>query len=60
MNKRNICFSILITVFSLMAVITMFLPYFRIGTTEVNQAFDTTFKGIELDSAFEDGGSGDL
>ena len=61
MNKRNICFSILITVFSLMAVITMFLPYFRIGTTEVKQAFDTTFDGIaQLDSAFEDGGSGDL
>ena len=61
MNKRNICFSILITVFSLMAVITMFLPYFRIGTTEVKQAFDTTFEGIaQLDSAFEDGGSGDL
>ena len=61
MNKRNICFSILITVFSLMAVITMFLPYFRIGTTEVKQAFDTTFDGIaQLDSAFEEGGSGDL
>ena len=39
----------------------MFLPYFRIGTTEVKQAFDTTFDGIaQLDSAFEDGGSGDL
>ena len=61
MNKRNICFSILITVFSLMAVIMMFLPYFRIGTTEVKQAFDTTFDGIaQLDSAFEDGGSGGL
>ena len=44
-----------------MAVITMFLPYFRIGTTEVKQAFDTTFDGIaQLDSVFEDGGSGDL
>lgn len=55
MNKRNLIFGIAITVISLLAILTMFMPYLKIETKEVVQAFNSTFENIaDIDAVFED------
>lgn len=58
MNKRNLLFCIVITAFAFLGILTMFMPYLKIETKEVTQAFDVTFGDIaDFDAIFEDGDS---
>lgn len=58
MNKRNLLFCIIITAFGFLGILTMFMPYLKIETKEVTQAFDVTFGDIaDFDAEFEDGDS---
>lgn len=55
MSKRNLKFSILITIIAFLGILTMFMPYLKIETAEVTKAFNVTFVDIaEFDTIFED------
>lgn len=54
MDKKKLTICVLISVFAIVNILTMFMPYFKIGASEVKKAFENSFELFEFNAETED------